>query len=160
MESAPPSTAKPPLADLHHVGITVSDIERSVRFYRDVLGLILLRRRTADGAYLGEQTGYAGVRMEAASFKVSADSPQSLEIVQYLTHPGGPGNQATNVAGNSHLCFRVDDIQAVYKSFIAQGVRFRSPPVAITSGPNQGGFVVYFYDPDGFTFELFQPPRV
>jgi catechol 2,3-dioxygenase-like lactoylglutathione lyase family enzyme len=96
--------------------------------------------------------------MEAASFKVSPDSEQSLEVVEYKSHAGGPGNQATNLAGNSHLCLRVDDIQAVYESLTAQGVRFRSPPVAITSGPNQGGFVVYFYDPDGFTFELFQRP--
>jgi hypothetical protein len=30
--------------------------------------------------------------------------------------------------------------------------------VRITSGPNEGGYVVYLYDPDGYTIELFQPP--
>ena len=115
--------------------------------------------RSADADYLAQQTGYPGVRLEVASFKVSADSPQSLEVVEYATHAGGQSDTATNLAGNSHLCFRVDDIHAAYASFLARGVRFLSPPVPITAGPNQGGFGVYFYDPDGFTLELFQPPK-
>jgi lactoylglutathione lyase len=159
MMSVSSAPGKIMLSDLHHIGITVSDIERSVRFYRDVLGLLLVRRRSADADYLGAQTGYPGVRLEVASFKVSPDSPQSLEIAQYATHAGGSSDASTNLAGNAHLCFRVDDIQTVYDSFLAQGVRFRSSPVPITSGPNQGGLVVYFYDPDGFTLEMFQPPR-
>ena len=39
------------------------------------------------------------------------------------------------------------------------GVRFRTGPVSITAGPNRGGLVVYLYDPDGFTVELFEPAR-
>lgn len=54
---------------LHHVGITVSDLERSLHFYRDLLGLTLINRRSSDAAYLGEQTGYAGVRLEVASLR-------------------------------------------------------------------------------------------
>ena len=58
--------AKWDLGDFHHVGLTVADIERSVRFYRDVLGMILVRRRTVDGDYVGQQTGIPGVRLAAA----------------------------------------------------------------------------------------------
>ena len=146
------------LCDVHHVGLTVSDIERSVRFYRDLLGLRLHRRRTADADYLGQQTGYHGVRLEVASFALSPDGRPGLELVQYVTHPGGTTDPATNRAGNTHLCFRVDDIHRAYDSLQAQGVRFRSAPVAITSGPNQGGYGVYLSDPDGYTIELFQVP--
>lgn len=143
---------------MHHVGITVADIERSIRFYRDVLGFTLVRRRTADAPYLAEQTGYAGVRLEVASFKSTPDSAQSLELVQYLTHADGAWKPATNIAGSAHLCFQIDDIDAAYKVLGARGARFKTPPVAITSGPNQGGFGVYIYDPDDFIIELFQPP--
>lgn len=146
------------LTDMHHLGLTVSDIERSIRFYQDVLGMTLVRRRETDADYISQQTGYPGVRLLAASFKPPLDSKQSLEVVQYLTHGGAPADQATNRPGNSHLCFLVSDIHAAYKSMLAQNVRFKSEPVAITSGPNEGGSVVYLYDPDGYTLEMFQPP--
>ena len=49
------------------------------------------------------------------------------------------------------------DLRACYAALQAQGVRFKSAPVTIMAGPNQGGLVVYFFDPDGYTLELFQP---
>jgi catechol 2,3-dioxygenase-like lactoylglutathione lyase family enzyme len=146
------------LCGVHHLGLTVSDIERSVHFYRDVLGLTLLRRRSADADYLARQTGYPGVRLEAASFQLAPAGGLVLELVQYLTHAGAETDPATNRAGNTHLCFRVDDIRRAYDALLARGVRFRTPPVAITAGPNEGGFAVYLSDPDHYTIELFQPP--
>jgi catechol 2,3-dioxygenase-like lactoylglutathione lyase family enzyme len=146
------------LADIHHLGLTVADIERSIRFYRDVLGLALVRRRSTDADYIGQQTGYPGVRLEVASFKVRPDSAPSIEIVQYATHTGLATDQATNRPGNTHLCLQVDDLQAAYDSLRQHGVRFKTPPVPLTSGPNRGGFGVYLFDPDGYTIELFQPP--
>jgi catechol 2,3-dioxygenase-like lactoylglutathione lyase family enzyme len=77
------------LTDLHHVGLTVRDIEESIRFYRDTLGMTLVGRRervTAD--YISKQTGYDGVEMSVASFRPNGDSLQSLEVVQYLTQAG------------------------------------------------------------------------
>ena len=146
------------LTDLHHVGLTVSDIERSIAFYRDVLGMMLVRRRETDADYIGQQTGFPGVKLAAASFKVSPDSDQSMEVVQYLSHADEPVEPGTNRAGSSHICFTVSDIQSTYDELRAKGVRFKSEPVAITSGPNEGGYVVYLYDPDGYTLEVFQPP--
>lgn len=147
------------LRDIHHLGLTVSNIERSIAFYRDVLGLTLCRRRPfVDEDYVVRQTGYCGVVLSVASFRVSPESPQSLELVQYLTCGAPPSDTATNRPGNSHLCFTVDDLTAAYHELQQRGVRFRSEPVQITAGPNEGGLVVYFSDPDGYTLELFQPP--
>ena len=145
------------LLGIHHIGITVTDIEQSVRFYCDVLGMTLVRRREVDNDYVGKQTGYPGVHLAAASVKPSPESTQSVEIVQYRTHAGEKSDPATNRAGNSHLCLLVDDLDASYAELRDRGVRFRSEPVLITAGPNTGGKVVYLYDPDGYTIELFQP---
>jgi catechol 2,3-dioxygenase-like lactoylglutathione lyase family enzyme len=145
---------------LHHLGLTVADIERSIRFYRDVLGMTLIRRRPhVDDDYVGLQTGYPGVALNVASFQVGAEGPQSLEVVQYMNHVGPPAETATNRAGNSHLCITVDDLLACRADLTAKGVEFKSDPVTITAGPNAGGLVVYFYDPDRYMLELFQPPR-
>ena len=148
------------LTAVHHIGLTVSDIERSIHFYRDVLGMTLIRRRpNVDADYVAQQTGYDGVVLSVASFGVGGpDSGPSMEVVQYLTQSGPPSEPATNRAGTSHLCLLVDDLLASYNELRSQGVRFKSEPVTISAGPNEGGLVLYFFDPDGYTLELFQPP--
>lgn len=148
------------LASIHHVGLTVSDVERSIVFYRDLLGMELIRRRPhVDNDYVALQTGYPRVVLNVASFKVSPDSAQSLEVVQYMNHGGAPAATETNRPGNSHLCLTVNDLLGCHAELKSRGVRFKSEPVKITAGPNTGGLVVYFYDPDGYTLELFQPPQ-
>jgi len=146
------------LREFHHAGLTVSDIEKSIHFYRDLLGMLLVGRRecvTAD--YISRQTGYEELQLSVASFRVEEDSRQSLEVVQYLNHVGEPSDQATNRPGNSHHCFLVDDLETCVGELKEAGVRFQSDPVLITAGPNEGGKVIYFYDPDGHPLELFQP---
>ena len=144
--------------DVHHVGITVSDIERSILFYRDLLGMQLVARRPCvEEGYVAEQTGYEGVKLSVASFRVRPDSPNSLEVVQYLNHTAQPASMSTNQPGVTHLCLLVDDLAAAYKALSAEGVRFRSAPVQITAGPNKGGRVIYLYDPDDYVLEMFQP---
>ncbi|MEX0727645.1 MAG: VOC family protein [Planctomycetaceae bacterium] len=146
-------------SDIHHIGLTVADLERSVKFYGETLGMELERRRpNVDADYVAKQTGYPSVVLDVASFRVSPHSRQTLEVVQYMKHAGPPNDPATNRAGTSHLCLLVDDLRACHADLTEQGVKFRSEPVEITAGPNQGGLVVYFYDPDGYTLEMFQPP--
>ncbi len=146
------------LAAVHHVGITVSDIERSIVFYRDLLGMQMVGRRPCvDEGYVAEQTGYDGVKLSVASFKVHEDHPNSLEIVQYLNHTGNPVPTSTNQPGVTHLCLVVDDLSEAHENLRSQGVRFRSAPVTITAGPNKGGKVIYLYDPDDYVLELFEP---
>ena len=146
------------LQRVHHLGITVRDVERSIAFYRDLLGMTLVRRRpVVDADYVAKQTGYPGVQLSVASLAVAPDAQPTLELAQYLTHSAQPADTASNRPGNSHLCLVVDDLDACYVQLTQRGVRFRSAPVEITAGPNQGGKVAYFYDPDEYTLELFQP---
>lgn len=144
------------LTAMHHLGLTVADIERSIRFYRDLLGLPLLGRRQADADYVGLQTGYAGVRLDVASFAIAPGSEQMLQIAQYLTHGAAESDQASNRPGNTHLCLVVDDLHAAYDDLKGKGVKFKTPPIEITAGPHKGGFGLYLFDPDGYTIELHQ----
>jgi catechol 2,3-dioxygenase-like lactoylglutathione lyase family enzyme len=143
----------------HHLGLTVSDLERSLRFYCDVLGFQCLSRRVADAPYIAQQTGFAGAALNVASLGFPGNSGVTLEMAQYLNHPAPVAGVATNRPACAHICLVVDDLPALYDDLHRQGVKFKSPPVAITSGPNQGGSTLYLYDPDGFVVELFQPPR-
>ncbi len=148
------------LADIHHLGMTVADIERSIEFYRDTLGMTLVGRRPCvEEGYVAKQTGYEGVKLSVASFRVRPDSLNSLEIVEYLNHTGEPADTSTNRPGGTHLCIVVDDLEAAYEDLNSKGVRFKSDPVEITAGPNRGGKVIYFFDPDDYVLEMFEPAR-
>ena len=97
-------------------------------------------------------------RYSKASAKIVCETP-SLPSMCSDVSACQPAETATNRSGNSHLCLTVNDLRACHADLNAKGVRFKSEPVTITAGPNAGGLVVYFYDPDGYTLELFQPPQ-
>lgn len=142
---------------VYHTGFTVGDIERSVAFYRDVLGLRLVRRQTGTAPYLASVTGFEGVRLEIALLQ-PADGGSMLELLQYVSHPAPPTDRATNRPGNGHLCFKVDDLRAACADLRRRGVTLVSEPTEITAGSHAGGWAVYLRDPDGFTVELYQGP--
>jgi lactoylglutathione lyase len=142
---------------MYHVGFTVSDIERSIQFYRDLLGMSLYVRQQGTAEYLSRVTGFPGVRLEIALLK-TPDGGSLLELLQYVTHPAPPTDRETNRPGNGHVCFKVSDIQEACEELRRRGVRLISDePVKITAGVHQGAYAVYLRDPDGFTVELYQP---
>ncbi len=145
------------IESVYHVGFTVSDIERSIAFYRDVLGMTLYTRQQGTAAYLAAVTGFEGVRLEVALLR-TPDGSGMLELLQYVSHPAAPTDRATNRPGNGHLCFKVSDIHAACAELRRRDVRLISEPVEITAGVHKGVYGVYLRDPDGFTIELFQPP--
>jgi catechol 2,3-dioxygenase-like lactoylglutathione lyase family enzyme len=145
------------VGSVYHTGFTVRDIERSVAFYRDLLGMRVVRRQAGTAPYLGTITGFEGVRLEVALLQ-PADGGSMLELLQYASHPAEPTDRATNRPGNGHLCFRVEDIHAACAELRARGVRLISEPTEITAGTHAGGWGVYLRDPDGFTLELYQAP--
>jgi lactoylglutathione lyase len=142
---------------MYHVGFTVSDIERSIEFYRDLLGLSLYRRQQGTAEYVGRITGFPGVRLEIALLRLP-DGSGMLELLQYVSHPAPPTPRETNRPGNGHLCFKVADIHAAADELRQRGVALISDPVEVTAGVHRGAWGLYLRDPDGFTVELFQPP--
>jgi lactoylglutathione lyase len=140
-----------------HTGFTVANLERSLAFYRDALGLEIVGQQVVAAEYLAQVTGFLGVRLNMAFLKVPGEDDHILELLEYVSHPAEPTDRATNRPGNGHLCFVVDDIRAGYRELVAKGVCFVDEPALITAGVNQGAMAAYFRDPDGFTLELFQP---
>lgn len=145
------------LTSVAHTGFTVSNLDRSLAFYRDLLGMHLAHQQETDAPYVGIVTGFPEARLRIAHLKVTPDDPHTLELLQYVSHPGEPTDRATNRPGNGHLAIRVDDLRAWYERLKAHGVEFRSGPTPVTTGMNIGALALYMRDPDGFTIELVQP---
>lgn len=151
------------IADTLHFSFTISDIERSIAWYTDVLGLELVHRQRQENPYTEKLVGIPGAVLEVAQLKIPGLNPHYsshlLELIEYVSEKAAPRPLPTNQVGVAHLALLVTDIRERYERMSAQGVSFRNPPVVITEGANKGGWACYFHDPDGITLEFLQFPR-
>ncbi|MBT5051230.1 MAG: lactoylglutathione lyase [Rhodospirillaceae bacterium] len=123
---------------LRHTMIRVEDLEKSVAFYTDLLGMTLMRRRVSDER--GETVAYVGYGDEETS--------HALEIVEEHSPP--PAFRHGNTYG--HVALGVPDVAALSEALMEAGVEFTIPPQLVREGsPNKLAFIK---DPDGYEIEL------
>lgn len=122
---------------LLHTRFRVHDLEKTVKFYRDVLGLAEISRHTS------------GRGSQLVFFK----APQSEELIEICKFDGsGPVTMGPDL---THLAFEVEDMDV----FAAHSSKLGYP---LTDGPHQSGTgsVIAFIDaPEGYEVELIQRPR-
>lgn len=148
------------LVGVVHAGFTVSNLDRSVDWYCEVLGLELLSRQRNDNEYTRLLVGMEEAVLEIAFFRLpgaGAPSGQVLELMQYIAPTGSKPSLRTNDVGVGHFALAVDDLTAEYERLRDLGVRFRNPPVTVSEGLNKGKAACYLLDPDDITIELIQP---
>lgn len=146
-----------------HVSFTVSNIEASIKWYTEVLGLKFVRQQTQHNEYTAKLVAFPNANVKVAQLRVPGQTiPMSrhhIELVEYVYPRGADIPLDTNRTGTGHWCFMVDDIHAEFARMKALGVKFKADaPIAITEGVNKGGYTIYFTDPDGITLEIQQPP--
>jgi len=147
------------LKEVIHIGLTVSNIDTSIDFYGNLLGLsyegmiimegvetdILFRRKNCKAriAYLNGSDLVA--------------SPP-IELIQFFPNDCEKSVSDLNKTSISEVCFRVDDIDAVYKDLLEKGIEFLSTPQFFDFSSQGFGKskAVYFKDPDGIILELMQ----
>jgi catechol 2,3-dioxygenase-like lactoylglutathione lyase family enzyme len=142
---------------LNHVGLTTADLDGSVRFYGDGLGLRLRGRGETDSPELSTLVGLSDTKLRWAEFYLPGG--QILEILEYVSPTGTPLVQRTCDPGSAHFAFEVRGIEALCDRLEQQGVTVRSRPVLIEEpGDWEGYRCIYAVDPDGFTVEFVEPP--
>jgi extradiol dioxygenase family protein len=83
----------------------------------------------------------------------------TLELFEYKQPKGTPQTLTpTCNPGSAHLCYQVDDLNAMYEHLKAAGCEFISRPHFIDSGPSAGAWALYMKDPNGAPIELQQRP--
>jgi catechol 2,3-dioxygenase-like lactoylglutathione lyase family enzyme len=146
------------IGGLSHAGITVSDMEASLRFYRDGLGLEVYIDRIADHDYLREVTAVPSTSVRIVYLRI----PGSRVPVELLEHRGierVPARTRPCDPGSVHIALQVTDIDAFHAHMVEMGYSSRSGhPVDITAGPFTGARTCFFTDPDGFLVEFQQAP--
>lgn len=139
-----------------HTGITVTNLERSLAFWRDVLGFELSHRPHQTGDLASEITGVPGAEISIAVLKGYG---HKIELLQYLA-PSDRKHVDLRPCdvGSVHVALVVDDLEAVLNTIAAAAWKAAGKPQILTSGPNAGKRVVYVRDPDGTTIEFMQTP--
>jgi catechol 2,3-dioxygenase-like lactoylglutathione lyase family enzyme len=141
-----------------HVGLHVADLERSLRFYRDLLGFEVVFQWNPTASYISTLVGYAQPDLHAVILRPPG-SNVLLELVDFRGMRAEPVDAASAVPGTAHVGFTVSNLDQLYEYLTAHGVRSVSSPVTPTIGPNKGGRVVNVLDPDGIRLELIESPR-
>lgn len=139
----------------HHTGLQVADLERSLAFYRDVLGFELVFAWNPQAPYVGELVGYPDVDLHSAILR-PPNSDVFLELLEYRNVERRPVDTRTANPGTAHVAFFVEGLDELYAELRAAGVSSVSAPVTPTIGPNKGGRAVYMIDPDGIRVELIE----
>lgn len=122
---------------LLHTRYRVNDLETTVRFYRDVLGLEEVRRhRSPRGATL--------------VFLKAAGSDEQIEICHYP--PSGP---VAVQADLTHLAFEVESLKAFGEHLARLGLKYSDGPMP----KPDGGGLAFIDAPEGYEIELIQPPK-
>ena len=136
---------------MHHISLSTTDMDRFVRFYRDLLGVTLDRISQLPPGFEAFETvvGMRNVKGQVAQFNLGN---MNMEVFCYSDPAPRPGERRPACdAGIRHIAFDVQDIFAEYARLSAAGVDFISPPQHITAGNCTS---CYFYDPDGNILEL------
>lgn len=135
---------------MHHFGITVSDLDRSVPFYTEYFDLTEAKRVPLEGDGISTAVGIEKVSMTCC---LLACENTILELIEYSNPKGRDYGLANNDVGAVHPCFAVADLDSLYERMKADGVYFHAAPQVLGWETK----MAYCQDPDGINLELLQP---
>lgn len=139
--------------DMHHVGITVRDLDASLAWYQHVFGVTPEWVAEGSGPELSVAVGVPDASLRFAFLRFGSCV---VELLCYDNEREEEYNRSNADVGSAHVCIHVADLQATYEDLRGKGVEFLAPPLLIEEGPLEGCSFVYFQDPNGVTLELFQ----
>jgi tRNA(Arg) A34 adenosine deaminase TadA/catechol 2,3-dioxygenase-like lactoylglutathione lyase family enzyme len=146
------------IVGIHHVSFTVTDLERTVAFYQDLLGMQLCGRKHRRAADLGTAMFGAAPEGDATSAEILIAEMEldgtSVEFIQYVDPATRPYPGDPSVAGSGHLAILTHDIEAEVSRLQAAGVSFHTPVRTVRDPGRPVWRRCYFPDPDGICVEL------
>jgi catechol 2,3-dioxygenase-like lactoylglutathione lyase family enzyme len=142
---------------IDHVGITVSDVDLALGFYRDLLGLRVMADATLAEPEVAELLGLDSVQLRIAD--LDSGDGRVVELIQYVQPKGRRAAYESSDPATTHIAFTVDDLDAVHKRLKDAGATIVSRrPITISEpgGSFDGAICLLVRDPDGAILELVQ----
>ncbi|WP_242882169.1 VOC family protein [Actinomadura litoris] len=148
------------LTQAAHVGISVSDLDASIAFYRALTGREpIVADETMRSVPFGGTQGLPNADLRYATFNLDNIG---IDLIQFQDPVGTPAHGAANRPGSMHLCFEVEDFDGVHRRMEEAGYGFLGDDYTFVAGevtPDEalGTQVAYFNDPDGTNLEIIRP---
>jgi catechol 2,3-dioxygenase-like lactoylglutathione lyase family enzyme len=141
---------------IDHFGVTVSDVDRALGFWRDQLGLQEVGRGVVEWEHLDRLVALTHTKIEWVELRIPGGG--TVELSRYHRPTGAPvAPGEENEPGRSHLSLLVDDLAALLADLRSAGVRSRTEEaIDIPLGSYAGGKAAYVFDPDGVEIELIE----
>lgn len=137
------------IKNIRHTGIVVSDLEKSLNFYKDLLGFKITKQMDEAGKYIDAVLAMSHVKV--TTIKMTAPDGQIIELLYYHSHPRKQKPREICDIGIAHIAFTVNDLDQVYDRIKAEGVPFNSPPQL---SPDGYAKVTFCLAPEGTLIEL------
>jgi len=131
------------------MGIVVNNMENSLKFYQDLLGLKIIKDMDEQGGYINNMLSLDDVQVRTV--KLSAGIGNTLiELLDFKSHND---NEIRNfyTIGASHIALTVDNLEDLYKHLSENNIKFNAPPQKSPDGLVK---VTFCNDPDGTPIEL------
>lgn len=147
------------ITGIHHTSRVVSEMDRSLQFYRDQLGMAVVLDTEMSGEMLSREVALENAHLRLVEL-APPDRSFLLELLQYYSPPGTPlpAKQQCCDIGAHHPALVVRDIHDAYRTLTERGVRFTCEPQEVDAGFFKGHWTAYCYDPDDLIVELWQLP--
>src|SRR5205085_10785950 len=129
-----------------HTGITVSNLERSLAFWRDVLGFEFSHSAHQKGEMAEQITGVKGAELKLAVVK--APSGHKIELLEYLAPPDRKKDVDLRPCdvGSVYVALTVDNLDVFLQKIAESGWKAAGKAQTLTAGPNAGKGVIYVRD--------------
>ena len=140
------------MAQIRHVGIVITDIEKSLDFYVNTLSFKILKRADEFGKRIDNFLSLADV--EVTTIKMLDDNSNILELLYFASHPDKADNNKNrllNEIGCSHFALTVGNLDELYSHLSDRDIKFNYPPQTSEDGKVK---VAFCRDPDGTFIEL------
>ena len=143
------------IESFNHFSFTVSNLQKTVDFYTDILGMEVFSFADREQEYSEKVTGIKGSYLNIAYVKGYGTI---VELIEYVGSDKRGNRSSSENIGAGHICFNVSNLNDMVADWKKKGISFKSDPVPVVAGANKGGQVVYAEDPDGIIVELIEPP--
>lgn len=138
------------IKETRHIGIAVTNMEKSLHFYRELLGLKIVRSMDESGECINNMLSLKEVKVKTV--KMSANNGVTMiELLEFKSHPKEKQSREIYEIGVSHVAFTVNNLNKTYEFLSKSGVKFNAPPQI---SPDGYAKVTFCQDPDGTPVEL------
>jgi len=139
-----------------HIAMCVQDVEKSLAFYRDILGLRVTLDQVQDTTAGGLPHVYHHARKTRRTVHLRYGEGNTIPSLVVTSHPNEDSDGhpiKLDQVGISHLSFTVRDVKTLAAELIAKGVQLAAPLEAFTNAQGEVGSI-FVYDPDGILVQF------